>query len=90
MESLYRPVGGCISSDEPLVGEFNIFICKYFIRNLYLCPVKYENFQNRNCLNADNLFSMLIDAHYNLITQLYALTCPKLKPDIIKAGAVGQ
>ena len=74
MESLYRPVGGCISSDEPLVGEFNIFICKYFIRNLYLCAVKYENFRNSNCLNADNLFLTFIDARYNLITQLYALT----------------
>ena len=74
MESLYTPVGGCISSDEPLVGEFNIFVCKYFIRNLYLCAVKYENFQNRNCLNADNLFLTLIDARYNLMTQLYALT----------------
>ena len=72
IESLYWPVGSCISSDGPLVCEFNIFICKYFIRNLYLCAVKYENFQNRKCLNADNLFSMLIDARYNLITQLYA------------------
>ena len=36
--------------------------------------MKYENFQNRNCLNADNLFLMFIDARYNLVTQLYALT----------------
>ena len=36
--------------------------------------MKYEKFQNRNCLNADNLFLTFIDARYNLITQLYALT----------------